>query len=42
LISGAESGGILGMRWNEVATGDLARESAADYPHLAIEGNRVS
>lgn len=42
LISGAASGGILGMLWEEVATGDLARESAAEYPHLSIDGNRVS
>ena len=42
LIAGAEKGAILGKRWEEVVTGDLAVEGAEAYPHLTIEGNRVS
>ena len=42
LIAGAEKGAILGKRWEEVVTGDLALEGAEAYPHLTIEGNRVS
>jgi uncharacterized secreted repeat protein (TIGR03808 family) len=41
LISGAERGAILGMRWEEPATGDLAESDAEDWPHLTIEGNRA-
>ena len=40
LISGAEQGAILGMRWDDVATGDLAEAGAEEWPHLTIEGNR--
>ncbi len=42
LISGADKGAILGMRWAEVVTGDLAEGGAEDYPHLAIAGHSVS
>jgi uncharacterized secreted repeat protein (TIGR03808 family) len=42
LISGAERGAILGMRWEEAATGDLAESGAEDWPHLRIEGNRTA
>jgi uncharacterized secreted repeat protein (TIGR03808 family) len=42
LISGAESGAILGMRWAEVVTGDLAAAGAEAFPHLTIQGNSVS
>jgi uncharacterized secreted repeat protein (TIGR03808 family) len=40
LISGAERGAILGMRWNEVATGDLV-EGSDEFAHLTIAGNRA-
>lgn len=42
LISGAEGGAIVGMRWAEAATGDLALTGADGYPHLLIERNRIS
>ncbi|MCR4281676.1 MAG: TIGR03808 family TAT-translocated repetitive protein [Bauldia sp.] len=42
LISGADKGAIVGMRWAETATGDLALTGARGYPHLLVERNRVS
>lgn len=42
LISGVRQIGICGMRWSEIATGELADGDTSAYPHLAIEGNRVS
>jgi uncharacterized secreted repeat protein (TIGR03808 family) len=42
LISGAEKGAIVGMRWAETATGDLALTGARGYPHLQVERNRIS
>ena len=42
LIAGAEKGAILGMRWADVATDDLAERGATEFPHLTIEGNSVT
>ena len=42
LISGADRGAILGMRWSDRASGDLAHTGAEAFPHLMIERNRVS
>lgn len=42
LISGATQGAILGMRWAETVTGDLALSGADQYPQLMVERNRVS
>jgi uncharacterized secreted repeat protein (TIGR03808 family) len=42
LIAGATSGAIVGMRWTEAATGDLAQSGADRYPRLLVERNRVS
>jgi hypothetical protein len=42
LISGAKDGGIVGMRWDDVATGDLAKAGAETFPHLTVSGNSVS
>jgi uncharacterized secreted repeat protein (TIGR03808 family) len=42
LISGADQGAIVGMRWAEPATGDLALSGADRYPQLLVERNRVS
>ncbi len=42
LISGAKRAAILGMRWRETATGDLAQTGAETFPNLTIERNRVS
>jgi uncharacterized secreted repeat protein (TIGR03808 family) len=41
LISGATRGAILGMRWSEKATGDLAQSGADEFPNLMIARNRV-
>ena len=41
LISGTKSGAIVGMDQRRAMTGDLAREGAARYAQLAINGNRV-
>ena len=42
LISGATEGAVVGMRWAEAATGDLALTGARGYPHLLVERNRIS
>jgi hypothetical protein len=42
LISGAGQGAVLGMKWAEVASGDLSKGGAARFPHLLVERNRVS
>jgi uncharacterized secreted repeat protein (TIGR03808 family) len=42
LISGATDGAIVGMRWAETVTGDLAQSGADRFPHLLVERNRVS
>ena len=42
LIAGATRGAIVGMRWDETATGDLVLTGGRGYPHLLIERNRVS
>lgn len=41
LISGALSGAIVGMRWAEIVTDDLAVTGVSEYPHLLVERNRV-
>ena len=41
LISGTKDGAIVGMDQRRAMTGDLAREGAARYAQLAINGNRV-
>jgi uncharacterized secreted repeat protein (TIGR03808 family) len=42
LISGAARGAILGMEHLTPVTGDLAKDGAARYSQLAINGNRVN
>lgn len=42
LIAGANRGAILGMRWAQTVSGDLAESGAEKFPHLLIERNRVS
>jgi uncharacterized secreted repeat protein (TIGR03808 family) len=41
LISGSRQGAIVGMRWAEVVTSDLAVSGANAFPALTIERNRV-
>lgn len=40
IVWGASDKGIVGLRWDEVASDDLARD-AGQYPHVSISGNRV-
>ncbi len=42
VIDGARNGAIIGQRWAEPATGDLAKSSDTGYAHLTVERNRVS
>jgi uncharacterized secreted repeat protein (TIGR03808 family) len=42
LISGADRGAVVGMRWAEAATGDLTEAGTAGFPHLLVERNSVS
>lgn len=39
IISGARRGAIVGHRWKDAASGDLATEGAGRFPHLSISGN---
>lgn len=41
IIDGAERGAIIGQRWAEAVTGDLALRGNARYAHLTIEGNQT-
>jgi len=41
VISDTRDGAIVGHRWTEIATGDLARDGAAAFPHLTIARNHV-
>jgi len=41
LVSESRRGAILGMRWHEAATGDLAAGGAEPFPHLTVARNRV-
>lgn len=42
VISGSKEGAIVGHRWADAVTGDLAPGGDPGYPHLTIERNRVS
>ena len=42
MIAGASKGAVVGMRWGDTATGDLALSGAGRYPQLLVERNRVS
>jgi uncharacterized secreted repeat protein (TIGR03808 family) len=42
VISEARKGAIVGYRWSDAVTGDLAREGSAGYAHLTVERNHVS
>jgi len=41
LISDVRIGAIVGMEWERVVTGDLAKDGAARYAQLSIGGNQV-
>jgi uncharacterized secreted repeat protein (TIGR03808 family) len=42
VIQGAKHGAVMGHKWAEIATGDLAAEGAEGFGHLTVAGNRVS
>lgn len=42
VIDGARKGAIIGQRWAEPVTGDLASSGNAGYAHLTVERNHVS
>ncbi|TJW38572.1 MAG: TIGR03808 family TAT-translocated repetitive protein, partial [Mesorhizobium sp.] len=42
VIDGAQNGAIIGQRWAEPVTGDLAASGDAGYAHLTVERNHVS
>ncbi|MFA6154232.1 TIGR03808 family TAT-translocated repetitive protein [Mesorhizobium sp.] len=42
VIDGTLHGAIVGQRWAEPATGDLAKSTDTGYPHLTVERNKVS
>lgn len=41
IFEGTSEGAVVGMRWQEAATEDLARPDAEAFEHLRIEGNTV-
>lgn len=41
VISGFRTGAIVGHRWKEAVTGDLALAGARKFEHLTIERNRI-
>ncbi|MCO5133883.1 MAG: TIGR03808 family TAT-translocated repetitive protein [Phyllobacteriaceae bacterium] len=41
-ITGASNGAVVGYRWKEAVTGDMARKAEPGFPHLTVERNRVS
>ena len=41
VIDGTKKGAILGQRWADPVTGDLAVEGSDGYPHLTVERNRA-
>ncbi|RUV22409.1 TIGR03808 family TAT-translocated repetitive protein [Mesorhizobium sp. M7A.F.Ca.MR.245.00.0.0] len=42
IIDGALNGAVVGQRWAEPATGDLASSNDTGYAHLTVERNHVS
>jgi hypothetical protein len=42
VIDGARNGSIVGHRWTEAVTGDLALEAESGFPNILVERNRVS
>lgn len=41
LIEGAEHGGVVGFRWAEPVTGDLALAGSQQFANMTVERNRV-
>ena len=41
VISGATNGAVVGYRWRDAVTGDLASGGSSGYAHLTVERNHV-
>lgn len=41
VISGATKGAVVGYRWSDAATGDMASLGSSGYAHLTVERNQV-
>jgi hypothetical protein len=41
-VDGAAHGAVVGFRWSDAVTGDLARAGSGDFPNLTVERNQVS
>jgi uncharacterized secreted repeat protein (TIGR03808 family) len=41
-IDGTTHGAVVGYRWGEAATGDMARAGSSGFPNLTVERNQVS
>ena len=41
VISGASNGAVVGYRWSDAATGDMASGGSSGYAHLTVERNHV-
>lgn len=41
VISGAKRGGVVGMEWTKVVTGDLIKDGANAYPQLKVADNQA-
>ncbi|MAY60868.1 MAG: TIGR03808 family TAT-translocated repetitive protein [Rhizobiales bacterium] len=41
VFSDTPGGAIVGTRWNEAVTGDMAKTGASAWPHLTVERNAV-
>ncbi|TGT60911.1 TIGR03808 family TAT-translocated repetitive protein, partial [bacterium M00.F.Ca.ET.159.01.1.1] len=42
VIDGVTNGAIIGQRWADPVTGDLAKSNDTGYAHLTVERNHVS
>ncbi|UDL92761.1 TIGR03808 family TAT-translocated repetitive protein [Mesorhizobium sp. PAMC28654] len=42
VIDGVQNGAVIGQRWAQPVTADLAGSGNAGYAHLTVERNRVS
>jgi hypothetical protein len=42
VIDGARNGAVIGHRWSEPVTSDLALAENSSFPHLTVERNHVS
>ena len=42
VIAGAENGAVVGYRWADPVTGDMASGGNGGFAHLTVERNHVS